>query len=127
MTAASTVRAGRRAAEALMVDTCTIDRITGEATGEDGRVTPTYADPPPYAGKCKLQTYEPYEQTPEVGGSTPTVQRYSLHVPVTAGPLEVGDVATVGARRFRIAGLHRKSFQTAQRLLVDEITTAEGA
>ena len=123
MTAATAQAAGRRMAESLMVDTCTIDRITGTTTDANGREIPTYADPPPYAGRCKIQTYEPYEQTPEVGSSTPTVQRYSLHVPIDAGPFEVGDVATVGSRIFRIGGLHGKTFQTAQRLLADEITT----
>ena len=123
MTASSALARGRRMAESLMVDACTINRITGTTTDENGYETPTYADPPPYAGRCKIQTYEPHEQTPEVGGSSPTVQRYSLHVPIGAGPFEVGDVATVGARVFRIGGLHGKTFQTAQRLLVDEITT----
>lgn len=108
-----------------MADTCRIDRVVGETTDADGRVIPTHADPPPYVGRCKIQTYEPYEQAPEVGASTPVIQRYSLHVPIGAGPFEVGDVATVGGRVFRVGGLHGKTFQTAQRLLVDEITTLE--
>ena len=106
-----------------MVDECRIDRVTGSTvdplTGVD---SPTYADPPPYVGKCKVQTFAPYEQTPEVGSSTETVQRYTLHIPVGAGPVRVGDVATVGGRSFRVAATNEKTFQTAQRLFVDEVT-----
>jgi hypothetical protein len=113
-------------AESLMTDPCMIVRPGAAATDPDtGEVTnPTT---PVYDGPAKLTTYEPYEQTPDVGSSTPTLQRYSLHVPVTAGPFEVGDVATILGRRFRIAGPHGKTWQTARRLLVDEITTAQGA
>lgn len=117
-------------AESLMVDTCTITRegegwVVDPDTGREVPAPPTTV----YEGKCKVQTYEPHERTPDVGGSTEVIQRYHVHVPVTAGPFEVGDVVTItsgandpttSGRTFRVAGLHEKTWQTAQRLLVDE-------
>lgn len=119
MTVSMAVRSGRRAAEKLMVDNCRITR-TGEPTiGPDGREH--ISETTVYEGKCKVQTYEPYEQTPNTAGHTAVVQRYSVHAPYGAGPFEVGDKVTVTGREFRVAGLHEKTYQTAIRLLVDEV------
>lgn len=120
------IRRGRAAAEKLMLDRVTITRITGEVddlTGEGGRSTV-------YAGRAKIQTYEPYESDRESAGSTVIIQRYSVHVPVNVGPFEVGDLVHVDSSvnplldgsTFRVAGPHEKTLQTAQRLLVDELT-----
>lgn len=133
---------GRAAAEAIMLDACTITRVTGpegEMDLETGLPTPAptatvYPLPggvAPLDGRCKVQTYEPHESTRESGDHVYTEQRYHLHLPIGAGPFQVGDTATITAaaadpqligRSYRIAGLHHKSLATAQRLLVDEIT-----
>lgn len=112
----ATIKAGQRAAERLMRDSCLITRLTKVVVGGREEFLPSTV----YSGKCKLQTYEPYEQTPETVSHTATVQRYSLHVPVGV-EVKIGDLATVGTRRFRVTGLHNKSFRTATRLLVDEV------
>jgi hypothetical protein len=124
---------GRAAAEAIMLDACTITRVTGP----EGALDPETGlrDPAPtvtvYSGKCKVQTYEPHESARESGDHVFTEQRYHLHLPMGVGPVGVGDTATITAaaadtqlvgRSYRIAGLHHKSLATAQRLLVDEIT-----
>jgi hypothetical protein len=124
---------GRAAAEAIMLDACTITRLTGP----EGEMDPETGlrEPAPtitvYSGKCKVQTYEPHESAKESGDHVFTEQRYHLHLPIGAGPVAVNDIATVTAasadaglvgRSYRIAGLHHKSLATAQRLLVDEIT-----
>ena len=84
-----------------------------------------------YSGKCKVQTYEPHESARASGDHVYTEQRYHLHLPIGAGPIEVDDEALITAafadselvgKTYRIAGLHSKTFATAQRLLVDEIT-----
>lgn len=115
-------------AEALMVDACTISRIAFPGdVGDDGR--PIVDEALKYAGACKVATYEPHEQIRESAGTTQVIQRYSVHVPTDAGPFEVGDVVRITAsaglpstlgRTFRIEGLLEKTWQTAQRLLVDE-------
>lgn len=109
-----------RAARRLMTDTCKITRLATATNPNTGR---EYAKPfTVYEGACKLQTYEPYEQTPVAGGHTTVVQRYSVHLPVKAGEIfRVGDVVEVEGRKFRIAGLNYKTHQTAIRLLVDEV------
>jgi hypothetical protein len=129
MTAESTLRAGRRAAEVQMLDTCTISRPTGRVTNPDGTVSTTY--PQVYAGRCKVQTYEAYESTPEAGERAWTVQRYSIHVPV-GDPVRVDDVVTINTsvldadlvgREYRVVALLHKSFATAQRLGVEEVVS----
>ena len=119
------LESGRRAAEALMTAKVRITRQSGEVdelTGLAAQVTV-------YEGRAKVQTYEPYESERTVAGATVVTQRYQVHVPVTAGLFEVGDlIEIVESPRmphlvgdvFRLAGLHEKSHQTAQRLLTDE-------
>lgn len=119
--------AGRRAAEALMTATVRVTRLGADVdplTGLGERVVV-------YEGRGKIQTYEPYESQRTVAGGTVTTQRYQVHVPVTAGPFEEGDLIEIVASptmphlvgdAFRLAGLHEKTFQTAQRLLCDERT-----
>lgn len=116
-------------AELLMVDACTISRVAFPNGEVDDDGNPISTETVRYAGKCKVQTYEPYEQTREVARTTQVIQRYSVHVPIDAGPFEVGDVVRITAsaglpstlsRTFRIEGLLEKTWQTAQRLLVDE-------
>lgn len=119
-------------AESLMVDTCVITWLDPDAAWTVDPETGLDVPPAPvtvYEGPCKVQTWEPYEQSPEVGGQTYVRQRYFVHVPVSAGPFEVGAVVEITEatnlpstlnRRFRVAGLHEKTWQTAQRLIVDE-------
>lgn len=133
MTAADLLAQGRAAAEALMLDACTVTRPTGgpgpidQQTGERGPAPTTTV----YAGPCKIQTYEPHEAAREVGAHAYIEQRYHLHVPVAVSGIRPGDTATITTavndsrlvgRTYRVAGLHHKSWATAQRLLIDEIT-----
>lgn len=113
-------------AESLMTSTCTITRVTGEAWDEaKGEYVDTLLTV--YAGKCKVQTFQPYESEPDAGGAQRVVQRYHLHVPVSAGIFLVHDRATITTSPnpnlvgnvYVVAAAHEKDYQTAQRLLVD--------
>jgi hypothetical protein len=119
---------GRRLAESLMVDTCSVTREDPDApenpvTGQRERVQV-------YAGRAKSQTYEAYEQTPEAGEHQYTVQRYAVHFPIGAFVPEVGDVvewtacpydaARVGTQE-RITAPFSKTMATAQRVFVDRM------
>lgn len=129
MTAASTLAAGRRAAERLMVDTVRIstvgDGVLDEATGAVTAALTTV-----YEGKGRIQTYEPYEHTADAAGHTFTTQRYAVHVPVESCAPAVGMVvdvvtathdANLVGRRYRVVALLHKSLATAYRLGVEEV------
>lgn len=126
---AATLR-GRRRAEALMQDQCLIRRVIGETTDrETAKVVPLYDDV--YTGKCKLQPYEGYEQEKNTAETALTVQRMSVHLPVGAYRINVGDVVEVTdsrmdpllvGRKFRITQeAPFKTFATAYRVFVDYI------
>lgn len=127
MSVGALVARGRRSAEALMTDTAKVTRITGETTNSVGVVVNTRSTI--YTGKAKRQSYQPYEQTPEAGGHTFTIQRYSAHFPVGSFVPEVGDLIEWTSNASdsdmvglfdRVAALLHKSQATAMRLLVDE-------
>lgn len=113
-----------------MLDTCLIRRVVGETTDrETGKVVPLYDDV--YTGKCKLQSYEGYEQEKNTAETALTVQRMSVHLPVGAYRINVGDVVEIAAsrmdpllvgRKFRITQeAPFKTFATAYRVFVDYI------
>lgn len=127
MNTTGAIARGQRAAERLMTDTCTISRITGTTQDADGREIParTVIYGPsiePHKGRCKVQANQLTDMSPEVGGATVTVQRYRVDVPVSVGPVEVGDLIVTRGWKFRVTGLHDKTWQTAQRLPVEEVT-----
>lgn len=118
---------GRRRAEALMQDQCTISRVVGETMDEIGRVVPVTETV--YEGPCKVQSYEGYEESREVIAHSAVVQRMSIHIPVGAYRCSVGDVLTLEksfmdplleGRKFRITQeAPFKTFATAYRIFVD--------
>lgn len=128
--AEAAVRAGRRAAEALMVDACTIEhRTTASALDETtGRVTRSATTV--YTGPCRVQSAQAQPREVEVAGRTSTTQTLTVSIPVAAAGVRVNAVVTVTAslldpslvgRRFRVAGLLHKTHATAQRLQVEEV------
>ena len=106
-----------------MLDSCTVTRKAAEAVVDPVSGRESWPDVEVYRGRCKVQTYEAYESTPESGGHSYTVQRYRIDLPVTAGPVTTGDVITVTAYRqpFRVMGEMDKTHLTAQRVAVDMI------
>lgn len=109
---------GQKAAEDLMVESVSVVRPTrarDPVTYEESVV-----EVPVWSGPCKVQTYEPDAIDMVSAGRPVSSQEDRLHVPVDAGPFEIGDLAYVAgySRPYRIDGLIRKSFQTAQRLKV---------
>jgi hypothetical protein len=121
------IYSGRAAAERLMVDTCTVRRIT---PGEDPVTgAPTDTATVVYTGQAKRQSEAQYEITPDVGDSLRTVQRYLAHFPVGAFLPDVGDVIEwtacpqdpdrVGTKD-RIVGRFNKTLATAMRVYVEQ-------
>ena len=129
MSAVDAVLDGRREAESLMLDMCTVSRLGEPVTDpETGVVTPgeTFV----YSGPCKVQQTISQASNPSAGGHQFTVQDVRWDTPVTAGPFLVGDVVTMVAsvldpqlvgRAFRVIETFHKSGATAQRTRVSEV------
>lgn len=122
---------GRAAAESLMVDACTIRRRTGESTDDDtGFVTPTYTTV--YTGRCKVQQQSASASPSDVGQDNVLIGQLELHLPAaTTGP-QPDDQATITAsvndadlvgRTFKLRGRPHKSFLTARRFPLIEVTS----
>ena len=133
MSAVSAVLRGRTAAEALMVDTVAVTRLASETTDpETGVVTPTYATI--YTGKGKVQRSgrQTTARPTDVGEAEVFLSRLEVHVPVSVVGISTDDIVTVTAslldpdlvgQRFHVRQEAHKSFQTARRFGVEEITS----
>jgi hypothetical protein len=130
MSARTAVLAGRRAAERLMVDSCTIRRVTSSATDpETGVVTATYLTV--YNGKCRVQQKIPVSKPGDVGQAAVWLQRLELQVPMAATGIQSNDLATVTAsvldpdllnRTWHVRELGHKTHATSRRVQIEEIT-----
>lgn len=128
MSRASVLVRGRTAAEAGMVDTCTIRRRTGESTDSGtGVVTPTFATL--YTGKCRVQQAIVQSQQIEAGQDYALQLRLELQLPMSVTGLEVADEVTITAavhdadllgRVFKIRDLAHKTHATARRVQMIE-------
>lgn len=117
---------GRREAEALMLDSCTITRPGEPVTDPDtGDVTNTATTV--YAGKCKVQSKDSATANPEAGEATFTVVSRQVHIPANSADVQDGDVVTITTSRlnaftvgkqYRVSGFEPDSFDTAFRLPV---------
>jgi hypothetical protein len=122
---------GRAAAEAIMVDTCTIRRRTGATTNPTtGAVTPTYSVL--YAGqKCRIQTSGNWGEARDVGEAALVLLTLQVQLPIAVTGLEKSDEITIDAsvhdpdlvgRVVRIRDLHHKSHATSRRVMCTEVT-----
>lgn len=131
MGAVHLTKRGRLAAERLMVDQCEVRApATVGAMDPNTGLRPETPGAVVYTGKCKVQTFEAHESTPESGDHLYTVQRTQVHLPATV-EVAVDQIITITAsvldpnlvgRRFRVAAYLHKSFATANRVQVEEVT-----
>jgi len=131
MSRASALARGRMAAEAGMVDACTIRRRAGGTTDPvTGYPTQPYTTL--YAGKCRIQQAVAVARPHQVGEDQVLVVRFDLQLPVagTTG-LQVSDEVTVTAslndadlvgKVFLVWELAHKSEATARRIGIIERT-----
>jgi len=129
MSATSITLRGRTAAEALMVDTCTITRVVSVATDADtGVVTPTYSTV--YTGKCRLKLPVAVARPITVGGAQEFSQHPILSLPATTTGVQVDDILTITAsllmpslvgRVFHVRAVPGQSHMTAARFEVMEL------
>lgn len=131
MTRASVLARGRTMAEASMVDTCAIVRITGTTTDPDtGEVSETTSAQ--YSGPCRLQERGGYPRDISTAPDQPQLAiNRELQLPVsTSGSVRAGDRVTITAcvndagmvgRRMWLRGQPTKSEATARRFSLEEI------
>jgi hypothetical protein len=129
MTAIDAVLRGRKAAEALMLDQCTITR-PGEVVTDPNTGDVTNTSTEVYAGKCKVQSKDSATANPEAGEHQFTVVSRQVHIPANAADVRDGDVITLTAsalnaftvgKQYRVAGFTPDTFDTAFRLPVKEV------
>ncbi len=123
---------GRVSALAGMIDSCTVQHLTGSSTDQEtGVITPTYSVI--YSGVCKVQQSSPASSPTDVGEAAVFVGQLQLHLPVTATTALVApdDLVTITAcvldaslvnKTFRLRGPAHKSFATARRFPMVEVT-----
>lgn len=120
---------GRLAAEALMIDTCLVERYTGEVTDPlTGVVSEGWETV--YEGVCKVQGRQAQASSPVAGGHVFTVEQLMIHLPVSAQSrlddrvtivTATMDPDLVGAT-FRLTELARGTYRTADRWNVEAVT-----
>jgi hypothetical protein len=134
MSRASLLARGQAAAEAGMVDTCSIRRVTGTVDDPDtGRGVDSYLSPDPYAGKCRVQQGIAQAEQDDVGEDYRLRLRLEVQVPMSVTGIEVNDQVTITAvgpgrdqdlvgRTFLVRDLFHKTDATARRIGVTERT-----
>lgn len=132
MSLAGVLARGRAAAEAMMVDTCTIRRRTSVSTDEDGDVTVTYLSPDPYSGPCRVQQRTTAATPQDAGEAYALMLQLEVQVPMSVVGLQADDEVTIDSsvhdpdlvgRTFLIRALAHKSHATARRVQVVERTS----
>jgi hypothetical protein len=129
MSATTIILRAQTAAAALMVDTVTITRLTGNPTDGNGNTTPTYATI--YTGKCKIQQRQAVARPENVGQAEVYISRLEMHLPVSVTGVASDDIATITAsrdpdlvsRKFHVRELAHKTFDSARRYQIIEVTS----
>ena len=130
MSRASVLALGRKAAEAGMVDTCTIERQGPTSTSRTGQTTPTWTEV--YDGPCRMQERGGYPRDITTAPDQPQLAiNRELQLPVsTSGSVRAGDRVTITAcpndpamvgRQMWLRGQPTKTDATARRFSLEEI------
>lgn len=130
MSRASVLARGRTAAEAGMVDACTVSRagvrVTDTSSGEVTVPVTTL-----YTGMCRVQQTVAQATEETVGEDHVLLLRLEVQLPMSVTGLEVGDRVTITAsehdgdlvgRVFRVKDLAHKTHATARRVQCVEKT-----
>jgi hypothetical protein len=92
----------RESAESMMVDACTITRVSGAPVFDSA--TGTYTDPAPttvYTGECRVRTRGKFlrDKTVQAGEADTYIWPYIVSVPVSVTTVNLLDIVTVTASR----------------------------
>jgi hypothetical protein len=132
MSRASVLARGRTAAEAGMVDACTIRRPSGSGTTNPVTGVPSQTYTTLYTGKCRIQQQVAIARPHDVGEDKVWLVRFDLQLPMaTSAGLEVGDRVTITTsvndpdltgRVFAVNELAHKTEATSRRIGIIEVT-----
>lgn len=127
MSLKSVLARGRARHAVLLVDACTISRVTGQTLDPDtNQLTPTTEQI--YAGECRLKTYR-VGRPATAGEASIELQRYELELPWDAPvPVMRDDVATMTAgddtwvigRPLTVTDVSYSGTSTARHLIVED-------
>lgn len=130
---ASELDSFRAAAEALMLDTCTVSDKTGRMAQNEGTGAEEAVYVARFSSKCKIQSSASLVVSDaSVGGHRQAIDQLQIHLPVTVGQVAQGELITITAtgagsdprlvgRKFIVGAPMSKSFATATRLSVKEL------
>lgn len=131
MTADSVLIRAQAAALALMVDTCSVTRLTSTITdAETGVTTPVYSTI--YTGVCRIQQRSILARAFNVAEAQVYMGRLELHIPVSVTGVLSDDVLTVLTSRhdadlvnrvFSVRELGHKTYESARRFSIIEISS----
>ena len=131
MSRASVLARGRAAAEAGMVDSCTITREYAGAVDENtGRIAVTAQAI--YSGACRVQNQRTQSRAEDAGEDYKLLLPLEVQLPTSVTGVLVGDLVTITAavndadlvdRVLRVRDLAHKSEATARRLRCEEVTS----
>ena len=130
MSLSSVLARGQAAAEALMVDTCTITRV-GTRTTDTTTAVVTTPTTTLYTGRCRIQQAQAQAQREDIGEDHLLLLRLEVQLPMSLTGLVVGDRITITAaaddadlvgRVFRVHDLAHKTHATARRPQCLEVT-----
>jgi hypothetical protein len=120
------------AAEALMVDTCTISRVTNRTT-DTSTADVTETRIPVYAGPCRIQQHARTDSREDIGEASLILVRFELQLPVaTSAGIAAEDIVTMTGsaldpdlvgREFTVMQVAHKTHATARRMQVQEVTS----
>lgn len=131
MSALTASARGRTKAEAIMTDTCTVARITGQVLDPGtGQLTPTTAQV--YSGKCRVKAPRGTTAVGETQAGETVVAAVSpvVSLPVTVTAVTEGDRVTVTASNdpdlvgivLLVKSVQHGTHITARRLLCEELS-----
>lgn len=112
----------RAEAESMMGDACMIREVVGESVDPNTGAVAVVYGATLYAGRCKVQDHGSPASRDSAASDRATL---GLRIDLPVGPpwIPAGAVADLpGGRRLRVLAPHRKTYQTAQRLPVEEVT-----
>lgn len=112
----------RAEAESIMRDACMIREVVGESVDPDTGAVAVVYGATLYEGRCKVQD-RGVPASQDAASADRDALGMRIDLPVGPPWIPAGAVATVlDTRRFRVLAPHRKTYQTAQRLPVEEVT-----